>query len=48
VNPENGAKVVAVDVTVDDVHVPDEGAVAADAERAKGYVAETKAIVVGA
>ena len=43
-----GLEVVAVDVTVDDVHVPDEGAVAADAERAKGYVAETKAIVVGA
>ncbi|OLE21739.1 MAG: hypothetical protein AUG44_26735 [Actinobacteria bacterium 13_1_20CM_3_71_11] len=43
-----GLEVTAVDVTVDDVHVPDEGAVAADAERAKGYVAETKAIVVGA
>jgi uncharacterized alkaline shock family protein YloU len=42
-----GLEVTAVDVTVDDVHVPDEGAVAADAERAKGYVAETKAIVVG-
>jgi len=42
-----GLEVVAVDVTVDDVHVPDESAVAADAERAKGYVAETKAIVVG-
>jgi uncharacterized alkaline shock family protein YloU len=42
-----GLEVVAVDVTVDDVHVPDEGAVNADAERAKGYVAETKAIVVG-
>jgi uncharacterized alkaline shock family protein YloU len=43
-----GLEVVAVDVTVDDVHVPDEGAVNADAERAKGYVAETKAIIVGA
>jgi len=43
-----GLEVTAVDVTVDDVHVPDEGAVAADVERAKGYVAETKAIVVGA
>src|SRR5256885_3855362 len=42
-----GLEVVAVDGTVDDVHVPDEGAVNADAERAKGYVAETKAIVVG-
>jgi uncharacterized alkaline shock family protein YloU len=42
-----GLEVTAVDVTVDDVHVPEEGAVAADAERAKGYVAETKAIVVG-
>ena len=42
-----GLEVVAVDVTVDDVHVPEEGAVNADAERAKGYVAETKAIVVG-
>ncbi len=42
-----GLDVVSVDVTVDDVHVPDEGAVSADAERAKGYVAETKAIVVG-
>jgi len=42
-----GLDVVSVDVTVDDVHVPEEGAVSADAERAKGYVAETKAIVVG-
>jgi len=42
-----GLEVVAVDVTVDDVHVPDEGAANVDAERAKGYVAETKAIVVG-
>ena len=42
-----GLEVTAVDVTVDDVHVPDEGAASADAERAKGYVAETKAIVVG-
>jgi uncharacterized alkaline shock family protein YloU len=42
-----GLEVVSVDVTVDDVHVPDEGAANVDAERAKGYVAETKAIVVG-
>jgi uncharacterized alkaline shock family protein YloU len=42
-----GLEVVSVDVTVDDVHVPEEGAANVDAERAKGYVAETKAIVVG-
>ncbi len=42
-----GLDVTAVDVNVDDVHVPDEGPVGDDAERAKGYVAETKAIVVG-
>jgi uncharacterized alkaline shock family protein YloU len=43
-----GLEVVSVDVTVDDVHVAEEGgAPSADAERAKGYVAETKAIVVG-
>jgi uncharacterized alkaline shock family protein YloU len=42
-----GLEVVSVDVTVDDVHVPEDGAVNAEAERAKGYVAETKAIVVG-
>ncbi len=42
-----GLEVVAVDVTVDDVHVPEDGAASAEAERAKGYVAETKAIVVG-
>jgi uncharacterized alkaline shock family protein YloU len=42
-----GLEVTGVDVTVDDVHVPDDGAASADAERAKGYVAETKAIVVG-
>jgi uncharacterized alkaline shock family protein YloU len=42
-----GLEVTAVDVNVDDVHVPDEEPVGNDAERAKGYVAETKAIVVG-
>jgi uncharacterized alkaline shock family protein YloU len=42
-----GLEVLAVDVNVDDVHVPDEGPVGNDAERAKGYVPETKAIVVG-
>ncbi|OLB76644.1 MAG: hypothetical protein AUI14_18100 [Actinobacteria bacterium 13_2_20CM_2_71_6] len=43
-----GLEVVSVDVTVDDVHVAEEdGPAGSDAERAKGYVAETKAIVVG-
>jgi uncharacterized alkaline shock family protein YloU len=41
-----GLDVTGVDLTVDDVHVPEEPA-GNDAERAKGYVAETKAIVVG-
>jgi uncharacterized alkaline shock family protein YloU len=43
-----GLDVTNVDITVDDVHVPEEGPVGNDAERAKGYTAETKAIVVGA
>jgi uncharacterized alkaline shock family protein YloU len=42
-----GLEVTGVDVTVDDVHVPEDGTASADAERAKSYVAETKAIVVG-
>ncbi len=42
-----GLDVVAVDVIVDDVHVDESGSASADAERAKGYVAETRAIVVG-
>jgi uncharacterized alkaline shock family protein YloU len=42
-----GLDVTSVDVTVDDVHIPDEGPVGNDAERAAGYTAETKAIVVG-
>jgi uncharacterized alkaline shock family protein YloU len=42
-----GLEVTAVDVTVDDVHVDDGGPVGNDEERAKGYTAETKAIVVG-
>jgi Uncharacterized protein conserved in bacteria len=42
-----GLEVLAVDVTVDDVHVSEEGPIGNDAERAKGYVSETKAIVVG-
>ncbi len=42
-----GLDVTNVDVTVDDVHIDEEGPVGNDAERAKGYVAETKAIVVG-
>ena len=42
-----GLEVTGVDVTVDDVHIPDEGPVGDDAARAKGYSPETKAIVVG-
>jgi uncharacterized alkaline shock family protein YloU len=42
-----GLEVTGVDVTVDDVHIPDEGPVGNDAERAASYTAETKAIVVG-
>lgn len=42
-----GLEVLAVDVTVDDVHIDDEGPIGNDAERAAGYSAETKAIVVG-
>jgi uncharacterized alkaline shock family protein YloU len=42
-----GLEVVGVDLVVDDVHVPEDGPVGNDAERAKGYTAETKAIVVG-
>ena len=42
-----GLDVTNVDVTVDDVHIDEDGPVGNDAERAKGYTAETKAIVVG-
>jgi uncharacterized alkaline shock family protein YloU len=42
-----GLDVTQVDITVDDVHVDDEGPVGNDAERAVGYSAETNAIVVG-
>ena len=42
-----GLEVTAVDVTVDDVHIDDEGPIGNDAERAVGYSTETKAIVVG-
>jgi uncharacterized alkaline shock family protein YloU len=42
-----GLDVTNVDVIVDDVHIDEEGPIGDDAERAKGYVAETKAIVVG-
>jgi uncharacterized alkaline shock family protein YloU len=42
-----GLEVTGVDVTVDDVHIPDEGPIGDDAARAKGYSPETKAIVVG-
>lgn len=42
-----GLEVLAVDVTVDDVHIDDNGPIGNDAERAAGYSAETKAIVVG-
>jgi uncharacterized alkaline shock family protein YloU len=42
-----GLEVTGVDVTVDDVHIPDEGPVGDDAARAKGYSPETRAIVVG-
>jgi uncharacterized alkaline shock family protein YloU len=42
-----GLEVLAVDVTVDDVHIEDEGPIGNDAERAAGYSTETKAIVVG-
>jgi|GEM_PF-116564 len=43
-----GLEVLAVDVTVDDVHINDDGPVGDDEARAAGYSAETKAIVVGA
>jgi uncharacterized alkaline shock family protein YloU len=43
-----GLDVTNVDVNVDDVHIAEEGPIGNDAERAKGYTAETKAIVVGA
>jgi uncharacterized alkaline shock family protein YloU len=42
-----GLEVTGVDVTVDDVYIPDEGPVGNDQERAATYTAETKAIVVG-
>jgi uncharacterized alkaline shock family protein YloU len=42
-----GLEVTNVDVVVDDIHVEEEGPVGNDAERAKGYRPETKAIVVG-
>jgi uncharacterized alkaline shock family protein YloU len=42
-----GLDVTAVDVTVDDVHISDDGPIGNDAERAVGYNADTKAIVVG-
>ena len=42
-----GLDVLAVDVTVDDVHIDDEGPIGNDAERAAGYSTDTKAIVVG-
>ncbi|MEN3310331.1 MAG: hypothetical protein V7603_6533 [Micromonosporaceae bacterium] len=42
-----GLDVTAVDVTVDDVHVEDEGPLGDDVQRAVGYSPETKAIVVG-
>jgi uncharacterized alkaline shock family protein YloU len=42
-----GLEVTGVDVTVDDVYIPDEGPIGNDQERAAGYTAETKAIVVG-
>jgi uncharacterized alkaline shock family protein YloU len=42
-----GLEVTGVDVTVDDVHIPDEGPIGNDQERAAGYSPETKAIVVG-
>jgi uncharacterized alkaline shock family protein YloU len=43
-----GLDVTNVDINVDDVHVPEEAPGGNDAERAKGYTTETKAIVVGA
>jgi uncharacterized alkaline shock family protein YloU len=43
-----GLEVTAVNVTVDDVHIDDDGAPGNDAERAAGYNPETTAIVVGA
>jgi uncharacterized alkaline shock family protein YloU len=42
-----GLDVTAVDITVDDVHVEDQGPLGDDAQRAVGYSPETKAIVVG-
>lgn len=42
-----GLDVTAVDVAVDDVHIPDDAPVGNDAERAASYTPETTAIVVG-
>jgi len=42
-----GLEVTSVDIVVDDVHVSEGGPVGNDEERARGYTAETKAIVVG-
>jgi uncharacterized alkaline shock family protein YloU len=42
-----GLEVTSVDVNVDDIHVEDSGPVGNDEERAHGYTADTKAIVVG-
>jgi uncharacterized alkaline shock family protein YloU len=42
-----GLEVTNVDVNVDDIHVEESGPVGNDEERAHGYTAETKAIVVG-
>lgn len=42
-----GLEVTNVDVNVDDVHVSETGPIGNDEERAHGYTAETKAIVVG-
>ena len=43
-----GLEVLAVDVTVDDVHIDDNGPIGDDESRAAGYSSDTKAIVVGA
>jgi uncharacterized alkaline shock family protein YloU len=40
-------EVTGVEVIVDDVHIPQEGPVGNDAERAAGYDSTTRAIVVG-
>jgi uncharacterized alkaline shock family protein YloU len=42
-----GLEVTEVDITVDDVHIDEDGPVGDDAARAAGYSSETKAIVVG-